>query len=65
MRQQVEEKGSLALSLGAQMEACESRYQKLLDRVRDLERQVASESKDDDGTQEVRAHSQRRWLAAC
>jgi hypothetical protein len=55
LRQQVEEKGSLALSLGAQMEACESRYKKLLDRVHDLERQVATAESTDDGLKEVRA----------
>ena len=47
------------LSLGAQMEFYESRYQKLLDYVHNLERQAATSDRNDDGTQEVWPHLQR------
>lgn len=51
LRQQVEEKGSLALSLGTQMEASEHRYQKLLDRTHSMEKRLAAMAAGDDATE--------------
>lgn len=42
LRQQVEEKGSLALSLGSRMKALENRYDKMLERAHELEQQVSA-----------------------